>query len=533
MKKFFLYIRKSTDEDDRQVLSLEAQEFELNELARRENLIVVETFRESQTAKCPGRPIFNQMLDRMERGEAEGILAWHPDRLARNSVDGGRIIFFIDSEHITALKFPTFWFEATPQGKFMLSIAFGQSKYFVDNLSENTKRGLRQKLRRGEWPGWAPLGYANDIITHTIVKDKERFRLVKKLFELYATSTYSMKDLQNTATSIGLFGKSGKVVSVSLVQHTLSNPFYYGVFRYNSEMYQGKHEPMISKKLFDKCAEIMADKSRPKKPSKAKATFRGLLNCAECGCAITSEIQKGHQYYRCTKKRGACSQGYVREEILAEQITDVLQKVSLPSFWADSMLAKIEAEREQDTQNGVAFAQNMKQEIDDLDVRLDKLLDTHLDGLIPKVEYVEKKQKILNRKIDVSEKMKDFEKKGNHRLEPMRLFILDSKQAGIIASGENFEDKKNFLKKIGSNPRLAQRALHFFPKKSWEILLNSWVSATPTTTPRASREPYFGLHTDWLPLLDAFRTLNWNKIQQDLEFSGILSLYPNLSFQNL
>ena len=59
MKKFFLYIRKSTDEDDRQVLSLESQEFELNELARREHLIVVETFRESQTAKCPGRPIFS------------------------------------------------------------------------------------------------------------------------------------------------------------------------------------------------------------------------------------------------------------------------------------------------------------------------------------------------------------------------------------------------------------------------------------------------------------------------------------------
>ena len=109
MKKFFLYIRKSTDEDDRQVLSLESQEFELNELARREHLIVVETFRESQTAKCPGRPIFNQMLDRMERGEAEGILAWHPDRLSRNSVDGGKVIYLVDTAKITDLKFPTFW----------------------------------------------------------------------------------------------------------------------------------------------------------------------------------------------------------------------------------------------------------------------------------------------------------------------------------------------------------------------------------------------------------------------------------------
>src|SRR3989344_7380768 len=116
------------------------------------------------------------------------------------------------------------------------------------------------------------------------------------------------------------------------------------------------------------------------------------------------------------------------------------------------------------------------------------------------------KHKILNHKIDVSEKLKDFEQKGNHRLEPMRLFILDSKQAGIIASGENFEDKKNFLKKIGSNPLLTQRALQFSPKKSWEILLNSWDSATTATLTRASREPNFGLHTNWLPLYDEIRT---------------------------
>ncbi|MCX6756306.1 MAG: recombinase family protein, partial [Candidatus Nomurabacteria bacterium] len=419
--KYFLYIRKSTDEDDKQVLSLESQEFELNEFAKREHLIVAETFRESQTAKCPGRPVFNQMLDRMERGEAEGILAWHPDRLARNSVDGGRIIYFVDSLKITALKFPTFWFEATPQGKFMLSIAFGQSKYFVDNLSENTKRGLRQKLRRGEWPGWAPLGYLNDKVKHNVVKDPERFRLVKKLFELYATTNYSMKDLQNTAIQIGLFGKSGKVPSVSLIAHTLSNPFYYGALKYNGELYDGKHEPMVSKKLFDKCSEVMANRYKPKKHNKAKETLRGLLNCATCGCAITSEIQKGHQYYRCTKKRGNCGQGYIREELLVSQINDVLQKVSLPPSWADSMLAKLETEREQERQDGMTFAQNLKTQIEDLELRIEKLLDAHLDGLIPKDEYVVKKQKILNQKIEFSNKLQDFEQKGNCWLEPMRL----------------------------------------------------------------------------------------------------------------
>ena len=158
MNNFFIYVRKSTDEPDRQILSIEFQVDELKEFAQKENLEIAKTFIESQTAKEPGRPIFNEMLSRIEKGEAEGILAWHPDRLARNSVDGGKIIYLVDTGKIQSLKFPTFWFENTPQGKFMLNIAFGQSKYFVDNLSENTKRGLRQKLRRGEWPGWAPIG---------------------------------------------------------------------------------------------------------------------------------------------------------------------------------------------------------------------------------------------------------------------------------------------------------------------------------------------------------------------------------------
>src|SRR3990172_4940446 len=99
------------------------------------------------TAKTPGRPIFNNLLDRIERGEANGILAWHPDRLARNSVDGGRVIYLLDCQKLRFLKCPTFWFENTPQGRFMLNVAFGQAKYYVDNLSENIRRGMRQKLR--------------------------------------------------------------------------------------------------------------------------------------------------------------------------------------------------------------------------------------------------------------------------------------------------------------------------------------------------------------------------------------------------
>ena len=140
-QKFFLYCRKSTDVEDKQVLSIEAQITELREFAKRENLQIVEVFIEKQTAKVPGRPIFNEMLEKIEIGEANGILSWHPDRLAGNSVDGGRIIYLLDTGKLQSLKFPQFWFEPTPQGKFMLSIPFYQEvrNYFKGTSANPTQ----------------------------------------------------------------------------------------------------------------------------------------------------------------------------------------------------------------------------------------------------------------------------------------------------------------------------------------------------------------------------------------------------------
>ena len=193
---FIIYVRKSTDESNRQVLSIQAQLFELQEMAKREGLNVVSTFEESRTAKQPGRPQFNRMLSEIEKGKAQGIIAWHPDRLARNSVDGGRIVYLVDTGKITDLRFPTFRFEASAHGKFMLNIAFSQSKYYVDNLSENIKRGIRQKLRNGIWPNRPPVGYFNDRNNRCIAVHPEKAPLVRKAFELYATGNYALHEVR-------------------------------------------------------------------------------------------------------------------------------------------------------------------------------------------------------------------------------------------------------------------------------------------------------------------------------------------------
>jgi len=272
--RYFLYARKSTDEPDRQILSIEAQLAELREYAKKEGLIIAREFIESKTAKEPGREIFNEMISAIEAGKAQGIIAWHPDRLARNSIDGGMVVYLVDTGKITALKFPTFWFDPTPQGKFMLSIAFGQSKYYVDNLSENIKRGFRQKLRNGIWPACAPLDVFNDKNTRTIYPDKERAPFIRKTFELYASGDYPLAEVRRIMNGVGLKGRH-TALSVGNYQYMLKNPVYYGLIRYKGELYEGKHEPIITKALFDTCQAVMLRKSKPKGPRLKPYTYRG------------------------------------------------------------------------------------------------------------------------------------------------------------------------------------------------------------------------------------------------------------------
>lgn len=201
---FFLYARKSTDDADRQVRSIDDQLAEVRELARRHGLKIVDVLLEKQSAKKPGRPVFNEMIERIEKGEATGIMAWHPDRLARNMLDGGRIIHMVDTGQIQDLKFPTVEFQPTSQGKLNLAMLFGMSKYYVDALSENIKRGQRQKLKNGIWPGWSPLGYVNDRKSRTIAVDPVRGPLVRKAFELYATGEYTIDHITAAVNGLGL-----------------------------------------------------------------------------------------------------------------------------------------------------------------------------------------------------------------------------------------------------------------------------------------------------------------------------------------
>src|SRR3989338_286360 len=189
--KYIAYCRKSTDEKEKQILSIEQQIYELKEFASREKLDIVDFLVEKQSAKITGRKIFDSLIERIEKGEIQGVVSWNPARLARNSIDGGKIIYLIDEGKLLDLKFPTHLFDNTPQGKFMLSISFGQSKYYVDNLSQNVKRGLHFKAMQGEWPGFAPFGYVNDRNTRSLKIVTEQAKLVKTVFSKFANSEFA------------------------------------------------------------------------------------------------------------------------------------------------------------------------------------------------------------------------------------------------------------------------------------------------------------------------------------------------------
>jgi DNA invertase Pin-like site-specific DNA recombinase len=319
--KYFLYARKSTEDDDKQVMSIEAQLFELREFARKENLEILSEFQESKSAKTPGRAVFGEMMAKVEEMGAVGILAWHPDQLARNSIDGGRIIYAVDTNKIVSLRFPTFWFEPTPQGLFMLQVAFGQSKYYSDNLTQNVKRGMRQKVRRGEWLTKAPRGYVNNRSARNIEPHPVQSKVVVRAFEEYAKGTYGYESLADFLALHGVTTGAGTPLGKASVKRLLTNRAYLGFIKHYDEWYPGSFAPIISPKLFEAVQKVLSARERPRtRKVKHDFPFVGTFACSECGSMVTAQWATGksggrYRYYRCTKKKG-----HARKDMCARKL---------------------------------------------------------------------------------------------------------------------------------------------------------------------------------------------------------------------
>ena len=487
--KYIGYCRKSTDEKEKQVLSIDQQIYGLKEFASKEKIEIVDFLIEKQSAKIPGRKVFGSLIERIEKGEIEGIVAWNPDRLARNSIDGGKIIYLLDIEKLKDLKFPTHWFDNTPQGKFMLSISFGQSKYYVDNLSQNVVRGLHYKLKLGVWPTIAPYGYKNDRNTRGIFLEPKISKIIKISFDKFAKGEITtIKGVQNLFTKNKILGMYGKSVSFSKIKKMLSNPFYFGLMNYGKDSVMGTHTPLVSKRNFDLVQEKLA-KRDDKRPHTNNFSFTGFIKCAECGSYITAEKhfknypktrgEVEYIYYRCTKKKKICSQLYVNSTDLEIQLRDIVGSLSLKELWANKLLEMLKKDEEKEVKFAKRELTKLSFSLEVLEKKLDKLLEGYLEEMIESENYLAKKKELLATKTLIQEKIDEVRKKGTLWVEPMRDFIREAVETAKIAhENNNCHLLSQMAKKVGSNYLLENKRISFSPNSPHDLLASSAFDAS-------------------------------------------------------
>lgn len=474
--RYFLYCRKSSEDEDRQIISIESQRREMERLISTwQDIEVVGIYEESFSAKAPGRALFSEMIERIEKGEAQGIIAWHPDRLARNSIDGGRVIYLLDTGRLKDLRFATFSFENNSQGKFMLSIVFGYSKYYVDSLSENIRRGIRTKTENGWLSGLAPVGYLNDKATRSIVPDPDRFSLIKEMWRLMLTGAYSPRKIMEIANhewglrTVKRKRTGGKVLSLSAVYRILNNPFYAGILQREGKTYPGKHEAMVTIDQFDRVQNLFGHPGQAR-PKTREFAFTGLIRCGTCGLAVTAgETVNRHGthyiYYHCTKRRidRWCDEPYVQVAELERQIVAFLHEITIPDKFHNWLVAKLDRVSERDKNADAAKRLSLEQARMAAERELDNLTKLRIRDLLTDEEYLKQRQEVERKQVGISQSLKATDSKD--RFEPSRELISFSNQAASLFTAGNLRTKRLIFTIVGLNPLLKGRKLSIDARK--------------------------------------------------------------------
>ena len=569
--KYILYARKSTTTDERQSSSLQDQQKEMEQIAQNLNLNVVHTISESKSAKSPGRPGFDDMVKRIEDGEADGILVWAISRLARNPIDAGRIMWLLQTGAIKHIK--TFSGDYTPEDNAIVSaFEFAVSNQYIINLSWGVKRGMRQKALRGWLPmNVLPLGYAHKEVegqsTKIITTDPDRFYSLKKLWKLALTGDYSISDLKRKGDELELRGSSGKLISKSTYYYMFRNEFYCGYFWWvNQEgdriRIKGKHTPMVTEKEFMEIQrKLRITSDGTVRPKKYTYPFKQDLSCGECGSSVTaqqkavckcsnckSRFSAVHKnecpncglaienmkplqlwkviYYNCTKRRGPCSQKPARKESIVSAINKGSEEAfiskRLYSFMQDCVKGHKSA-NPNDYENAHNSLMKLKTR---LTKKLDNLIDMRANGEIGRENFE-------TRKVDTQKEIERIERKiaglEDLYVDWKDIFLSQCQlaaEAKKVLESDNDEDKSMMLKRFCSNPVIIDKKLIFTTPKAFsyaKIRFNKWISEFPVFEPDSdvenkgdfeNFEPPKSLISSVYRTLDEVRTLI---IQEELE----------------
>jgi site-specific DNA recombinase len=333
--EYCLYARKSSEDDERQAMSIDSQVKEMSDLAAKDGILIKEVRKESHSAKASGkRPVFMGLLSDLREGRFTGILTWAPDRLSRNAGDLGMLVDLMDQGKLVQIRTYSQVFSNNPNEKFLLMILCSQAKLENDQKGLNVKRGIRAKCEMGFRPGMAPLGYFNRAFNgiKDIIIDPDRGPIVTEAFQKVAENGVSGRTLKKWLVEKGFTNRSGKPISLSQIYLMLKNPFYYGEFEYpvgGGNWYKGSYQPLIDKELFDKVKKQLVVPAKSKWGSKI-FTFKGLFKCASCGSSLVGEDKYRqrkfrdpvyHVYYHCTRQIDYdCPEDYISEEGLAKAL---------------------------------------------------------------------------------------------------------------------------------------------------------------------------------------------------------------------
>ncbi len=427
-----LYCRKSSESEDRQVLSIESQTNTLTELAQREGLSIDKIYIENMSAKEPGRPVFKEMVDLINTEKNCTLLVWKLDRLARNPKDEGEIKYSLQKEYIKKIITP-FSTYLPSDNVLLAAFEFGMANQYIRDLSVNVKRGNKTKLEKGGWTGKAPYGYLNDRANKTIITDPINAPVVLEVFELFATGAYSLRDLSRLLYAKGRRNSVGNKMHPSLLYRILAKSFYTGLMIHNNKTYQGSHQPLVNKEIFDRCQELL----NPNRSRKQKHTFplRGYMSCAECGCALTATTKKGrYDYYYCTNGKKVCSQHhkYIKAEYLDELVAEKLGALQFDEELIEIAYQASKEKRRNSEDLKIQTLDQIQNQLKNSETKQEKLLNLFLSESIAEETYNAKNEILKREHVAIKNQYSQLSKKnfeGNATLELTKKAFLTANYA--------------------------------------------------------------------------------------------------------
>ncbi|PIW93939.1 MAG: hypothetical protein COZ86_03730 [Candidatus Moranbacteria bacterium CG_4_8_14_3_um_filter_41_13] len=453
-RKCLNYCRVSSREQEESGYSLSSQEKLLHDYSTNKGLKIQKVFSVSESASGhKQREVFEEMLEMLKKERTKIIVCEKVDRLTRNLRDAVRINEWINEDAEREVHFAKEnWIltrDSKSNEKFIWNIRVSVSQYYTDNLSEEVKKGQKEKIAQGWLPTRPPIGYMTiGEKGHKIhVPDPDRAPLVKKMFDLYSTGDYSLQRLLDTIHGLGLRGRTGKKIPKSRLAELLSNPFYCGKVRWNEQIYSGNQEKIITRETFDAVQTAMRRKDAPKY-SKHNYLFKGIMKCENCGGAITWQMHKGWVYGYCNLYRGCPKKSAIREDTVDKEVVELLGRIKFKDSrifeWAKKALEYGFNER-RDVQ--VSSSKALKQRLTQMEARFEKLYDDKIDGQIPEDFYNTKFQQYSREKDEIMNQITKQNDDGSENEQIItNLFELSQQAKDIYVSSTDIERKKLLLK---------------------------------------------------------------------------------------